>query len=208
MMLMSEVSKSWSKVKYAKHVTHNQSVYRVAWNDEESIELHLVEGQPEPGVQYPLQPGLSYLIDNFEPCEEGWLPPNPKKAFGASKPDLSLIPPSSLAHMAMSMEEGGWKYGPYNFRESKIEARTYVAAAMRHLGDWLDGEEMSLDAEVHNLGAVMACCGILLDAIENGNLIDNRPKKGNNARVLERLQEQKKKWKAENRKQWSPGSKL
>ena len=200
--------KELREAEYVVHVGHDSNVYRAQWVDEEHVHLFLVEGELEEGVKDPLDPGMSYFDEYFIPSAKEYNPPNPKKKFGASKPDLSLIPPSSLAHMAMSMEEGAWKYGPYNFRETKVEARTYVAAAMRHLVDWLDGEEESLDAEVHNLGAVMACCAILLDAQENGNLIDNRPKKGRNARLLEELQEKKKQWKAENRKQWSPGSKV
>jgi hypothetical protein len=120
-------------------------------------------------------------------------PPNPKTAFGAQKPDLSLIPPVALHHCALAFENGAAKYGPFNWRENSVEARTYVAASLRHLCDWLDGAEHSSDTSppVHNLGHVMACCAILLDAQELGNLIDDRPLPGKSADVLERLKASK-----------------
>lgn len=124
------------------------------------------------------------------------LPANPKAAFGAQKPDLSLIPPVALAHTALAFEEGARKYGPFNWRIDPVEARTYIAAAHRHLGDYLDGTDRASDSDVHNLGHVIACCAILLDAQELGNLIDNRPKPGKSAEVLERL----KAWKVERAK--------
>jgi len=121
------------------------------------------------------------------PPAPGTLPPNPKAAYGAQKPDLSLIPPVALHHMAQAFEVGAEKYGPFNWREKAVEARTYVAAGMRHLADWLDGKEIPSDSPAHNLGHLMACAAILLDAQELGNLIDNRPLPGRSAEVLDRM---------------------
>lgn len=120
-------------------------------------------------------------------------PPNPKARYGAQKPDLSLIPPVALHHMALAFEEGARKYGAFNWRENAVEMRTYLAAAMRHLCDVLDGTERASDSDVLNLGHTMACCAIAIDAMEQGNLIDNRPPAGKSAEVLERL----KAWKIE-----------
>lgn len=120
------------------------------------------------------------------------LPPNPKEAYGTTKPDLSLIPPVALHHMAMAFENGAVKYGPFNWRERGVQARTYVAAAMRHLCDWLDGQEVSLDTGiVHNLGHALASIGILLDCQAQGNLIDNRPVRGKSSEVEEALKKAK-----------------
>lgn len=135
------------------------------------------------------------------------LPPNPKKIFGASKPDLSLVPSVSISHTAMAFEDGAYKYGPYNWRERAVEARTYIAAAKRHLNDFLDGADTASDSEVHNLGHVMACCAIILDAQAQGNLIDNRPVKGMSAEVNDELKELKKSFKDRGLKQWGEGSK-
>jgi hypothetical protein len=113
---------------------------------------------------------------------------NPKTLVGARKVDLSLLPPAGLIHGAHAMMDGAAKYGPYNWREKKVPARTYIAAAQRHLADFLDGEENAPDSGVHHLGHVIGCCAILLDAMETGNLIDDRPIKGAAADILTRLE--------------------
>ena len=106
---------------------------------------------------------------------------NPKTAMGAKKPDLTVVPPSSLLHLATAMMNGAEKYGPFNWREQPISTRPYVAAAMRHLLAYLDGEDFSADTvaagvPVHHLAHVMACCAIVLDAKSVSTLTDNRPK--------------------------------
>ncbi len=117
--------------------------------------------------------------------------PNPKKAYGATKPSLGLIPPVALLHEAMAFEDGASKYDAFNWRKDPVEVMTYVHAALRHLQNYADGEEYTSDTGVHNLGAVRACCGILLDSMELGILIDNRPPPGKSSEVQERLRAQK-----------------
>jgi hypothetical protein len=116
---------------------------------------------------------------------------NPKKSFGATKPDLGLCPPVGTLHQAMAHEDGNRKYGAFNWRHSPVEAMTYIHAAKRHLDLFLDRQDVSSDSNVHNLGAVMACCAILLDSQELGILIDNRPPAGPSEHVQTRLREQK-----------------
>lgn len=100
---------------------------------------------------------------------------NPKDKIGATKVDLSLIPGTALAHLAFALMDGATKYGPYNWRVERVQARTYIAAAQRHLLDYLDGQEYASDSLAHHLGHVMACCAIILDAEANGMLTDDRP---------------------------------
>lgn len=100
---------------------------------------------------------------------------NPKDLFGAVKVSLTKLPPVALAHAAHAMMDGATKYGPYNWRDKDVIASIYVDAAMRHLLDWFEGQETAKDSGVHHLGHAMACCAILLDALENGCLIDDRP---------------------------------
>jgi hypothetical protein len=147
-------------------------------------------------------PDFTYFVD-LDGGGSGWYQPvevtpesatqnpNPKKAFGAQKPDLALIPPVALLHMAMAFENGAAKYGAFNWRKDPVEAMTYLAAQMRHAGLFLDGQDYSSDAMVHNLGHVMACCAILLDSQELGILIDNRPSPGKSEEVQQRLKKQK-----------------
>lgn len=115
---------------------------------------------------------------------------NPKDIVGDSKVALWTVPPTAVIYMALAMQEGARKYGAYNWREKKIEAAQYLAAAMRHLlaildGEWLDPE--SKDGQVPHLSEAMAGLGIYADAYETGNLIDNRPTKGTGAELLRKL---------------------
>jgi hypothetical protein len=112
---------------------------------------------------------------------------NPKDLIGATKPNLFLVPPVAKIHMAAAMSDGAVKYGPYNWRGNKVQASIYLAAAERHMAAWLDGEQNAKDSGVHHLGHAMACLGIVLDAEETGNLVDDRPVAGAASRLLESL---------------------
>lgn len=110
---------------------------------------------------------------------------NPKKALGLKKVQLGLVPQSSIIYQALAMQDGARKYGPYNWRINKVDTMTYIHAAYRHLGAYLDGEELTPDTGVPNLGAVLACIGIIIDAKETGNLVDDRPVKGAAGKLIE-----------------------
>ena len=112
---------------------------------------------------------------------------SPKKANGRKKPPLHLVPTSALIHAAMAFRDGAWTkgYGPYNWRTKPVDITTYVDAAERHLRLYLEGQRLTSDSKVHNLGAVIACCAILLDSEEFGNLIDDRPPSFDFERVMD-----------------------
>ncbi len=103
---------------------------------------------------------------------------NPKTSHGAKKVPLHLVPPSAAHYLATAFADGARKYGPYNWRESKVSATVYTAALKRHVDAWFDGEEVSADALVHHLAHAMACCAIILDANSVDMLNDDRPAKG------------------------------
>jgi len=127
-------------------------------------------------------------VSPSQPQEE----PNPKNAaaYRDGRIDLSTIPPASLAHEAMALMDGAEKYEAYNFRQDKIAVMEYIAAAERHIQKFKDrafeNDEDPISL-VHELGAAKASLGIILDAMENGNAIDDRPVKGNVALLFERL---------------------
>ena len=99
---------------------------------------------------------------------------NPKKAYGDKKPGLHLNPLSAQIAQWEAQFDGALKYGEVNWREQPVEAMTYIDAAIRHIRLYENGEKFARDTKVHNLGAVMACCAILIDAELHGSLIDNR----------------------------------
>lgn len=109
---------------------------------------------------------------------------NPKTAMGAAKLDLSLVPMSIIIGLAKAMTNGANKYGPFNWRLKKISSMVYIAAALRHIAAWVDGEDYAEDSQVHHLDHAMACLGLLRDADSIDMLNDNRPPAGASARLL------------------------
>lgn len=109
---------------------------------------------------------------------------NPKTRFGMTKPNIFLVPAASVIYQALAMDNGAKKYGPYNWRDNKVSASIYIAAAYRHMMSWVDGEEVADDSGIPHIAHAIACLGIIADAIETGNLIDDRPTKGRAADVI------------------------
>lgn len=112
---------------------------------------------------------------------------NPKNLAASNRIKLALLPPAGIIHGAHACMDGAGKYGPYNWREKSIALMEYASAAKRHLDDWIDGEDEAPDSHCHHLGHVIATCAIMLDAIELGNAIDDRPPPGKASEILARL---------------------
>ena len=111
---------------------------------------------------------------------------NPKDLVGVKKVQLNLVPAASMIYQAIAMEDGAQKYGPYNWRENKVLASIYLAACQRHLQQWQDGEECASDSKKPHLAHAIACLGILIDAYETGNLVDDRPTEGVASKLLQK----------------------
>jgi len=116
----------------------------------------------------------------FPPAADN--PDNPKDKFGKVKPCVSLIPPVAILAEALVAALGAHKYGPFNWREKPVNARTYADAAMRHLQAWLDGDELDDESRVSHLAHVRSCMAILIDAQSTGNMIDDRFKTSHGVR--------------------------
>jgi hypothetical protein len=130
-------------------------------------------------VDHPVDDGDTLLSPPpLSPAEDDDEGITPKDLIGATKPDLSLVPPAFLLYTSLAMMDGDNKYGAYNWREKKVLIRVYIAAAMRHLSQLLDGEDIDPVSGVPHIGHAAACLAIIADAAETGNLKDNRPKLG------------------------------
>ena len=102
---------------------------------------------------------------------------DPKKQAGDLKDPLHLLPTVAMRQTAHVLALGAAKYGVYNWRESEgVKASTYAAAIMRHLTQFMDGEDVDEESGRSHLAHIMATCSILLDADRVGKLIDDRPK--------------------------------
>lgn len=111
-------------------------------------------------------------------------PTNPKDRAATHRLDLSLYPQSAIAYGALGMTEGDCKYAGYNYRESGVGISTYVAAAMRHLFKYYNGEWADPKTKVPHLASFLACGAILVDGHEQGNMNDDRPPKQNMDKIL------------------------
>jgi len=99
---------------------------------------------------------------------------DPKKQAGDLKDPLHLLPTVALRQTAHVLKLGADKYGVYNWRESEgVKASTYSAAIMRHLTQFMDGEDVDGESGRSHLAHIMATCSILLDAERVGHLIDD-----------------------------------
>jgi len=91
----------------------------------------------------------------------------------SDKADLSLIPFIALKEEAKAFTVGANKYGRLNYLKGH-KASKLVAAAMRHLLAWNEGEENDPEDGQHHLGSVRACCAMILRQMEIGTLKDDR----------------------------------
>lgn len=109
---------------------------------------------------------------------------NPKTIYGQAKPPLGLVPGAALVHMAEAFRDGADKYGPANWRLDPVSASTYFSAALRHMQQWQDGEDLDPVSKVNHLGHAATNLAILLDAMESGTLIDDRPPPSRTAALI------------------------
>ena len=116
------------------------------------------------------------LIEDKYAHGKSLAPHTQEEALGikADKPQLSLIPPTALRQEARAMENG-LKYGRCSYRKPGVVTANGLAdAMMRHIQDWLEGEDNAPDSGVHHLAHVRAGAGILLDLINRDILTDDR----------------------------------
>ncbi len=100
---------------------------------------------------------------------------NPKDSIGIKKPSLDLVPAGPLYEIAGAFKDGASKYAAFNWRERPVKASVYYSAALRHIHQWHQGQTYADDSGVHHLAHAGACLLILLDAAQQGSLIDDRP---------------------------------
>lgn len=113
---------------------------------------------------------------------------NPKDLAARGRVPLHLLPAAGRIHGALACKDGAEKYGPYNWREKPISLMGYTGAIERHLLALRDGEDRAQDSGLHHLAHIVATASILLEAMECGSLIDDRPLPGPAALLLKRSQ--------------------
>lgn len=102
---------------------------------------------------------------------------NPKDAVGCKKPPLSVIPCPVLFEIGAAMLEGACKYRRHNYRVAGVRLSVYYDAAMRHLMQWWEGEDIDPDSGVHHISKAIAGLIVVRDAMMRGMTTDDRPPK-------------------------------
>jgi hypothetical protein len=100
---------------------------------------------------------------------------NPKAAIGIRKVAFSVLPWNVIGKLAVAMLEGALKYGRHNYRVSGARASTYFDAAVGHLFDWWEGEDIDPASGLPHPIKAMASLTVLMDCVDRGNWTDDRP---------------------------------
>ena len=102
-------------------------------------------------------------------------PSNPKDIAAFNKAPLHLVPGSFKAMTALALAEGALKYGSNNWRVAGVRASVYKSALERHMDKWWNGENCDPETGVPHLANAAACLAVLIDALAQDNLHDDRP---------------------------------
>lgn len=100
---------------------------------------------------------------------------NPKDCVGTKKVPFSTVPSNVTAEVGLAMLEGARKYGRHNYRVSGVSASVYYDAALRHLAQWWEGEDIDKDSGLPHVVKAIACLYVLRDAESQSMLTDDRP---------------------------------
>ena len=82
------------------------------------------------------------------------------------KPDWSLIDLSIVEEMAKVLTYGANKYDRHNY--DKVEPHRYLAALMRHITAWQQGEVTDKESGFHHLSHAMTNLHILMRLEDKG----------------------------------------
>jgi len=100
---------------------------------------------------------------------------DPKGEIGKTKAPMWLLPPVALRAVAWVHGLGNKKYGPWNWRQTRVCASTYSSAIHRHLAAWHEREDTDKESGQSHLAHIGACVNILMDAQHHNKLDDDRP---------------------------------
>lgn len=100
---------------------------------------------------------------------------NPKDAVGVRKVPFSVVPSQVIGEVGLALLEGGRKYGRHNYRVAGIRVSVYYDAALRHLTQWWEGQDMDPDSGLSHVTKAISTLVVLRDAMINGKFTDDRP---------------------------------
>lgn len=103
---------------------------------------------------------------------------NPKDNVGSRKwRQFSTMPIRVLWEVAVGMMEGAMKYGRHNYRHTGVRATVYSDAAVGHIMQWQEGEDIDADSGLSHITKAICSLMVLRDGMLEGNFQDDRPMK-------------------------------
>jgi hypothetical protein len=100
---------------------------------------------------------------------------NPKDLIGSRKAKLSVVPAGVLLDLGNAMVEGMCKYGRRNYRAIGVRSSVYYDAAVGHLMDWWEGQDIDEESGMSHVTKAIASLVVLRDAMMQDKLVDDRP---------------------------------
>ena len=100
---------------------------------------------------------------------------NPKDVVGSKKVSMSVVPVPVLMELSLALREGSIKYGAFNWRATPIRMMEYYNALWRHMGAWVEGEDVDAESGLPHIVKAIATLVVLRDAQRAGQVIDDRP---------------------------------
>lgn len=100
-------------------------------------------------------------------------PPTDARKDDSEKPRLDLIPPEALTAMGIVLSHGAAKYGDRNW-ERGLDRGRIVAALLRHLTAWMQGEDTDPDSGLPHSAHVLTNAAFLVAHEARGIGTDSR----------------------------------
>lgn len=97
------------------------------------------------------------------------------KKFDSEKPSYTIIPVEALTDMAKAFQHGAKKYGKHNFKAG-IEYTRLADAAMRHITQFINGENLDSESNETHIGHALASLAMLAYMYHNKKELDDRYK--------------------------------
>lgn len=91
------------------------------------------------------------------------------------KPAMQFIPKAAMWAMGAAFAHGAKKYGAFNYKNGLAVTRC-LAASVRHVYQFLAGEDKDPESGVSHLGHAMASLAMAIDMLETLPQLDDRHK--------------------------------
>jgi len=90
------------------------------------------------------------------------------------KPKLSLVPKSALWGCGEALTYGQTKHGKYSFKEDGFPLTVMADKVLRHMSQFLDGEDFDKESKIHHLHHAIADLAIMIDIKDHHPHQDDR----------------------------------